>query len=1479
MANKYLDCTIPAGVASGDGTEENPYNLRWVWENTDTGNTWYIKGRVYAETPNQIQIKPTQMIMWDYYSPFLIDGIQTTDDFVSEVQLIRGALGDFDVVGRAESVSASILFGSGTAGFNGSSVNKNFNCCTFYTDNPGPTLITIDDHATSGDATFKSCIFNGARLACNNGSMNLTMSNIATDRPDIMDFLSSWTGAESHVDEEVGVTLLPFVTSAAVIASPETEKEKLRYSKLINDGYTSSGLDSADPKYDFEGSEDDGVYGFFGGRRYGRGAIWFDNAYYVDLSQPASVGTASGDENNKWGYLDFLNFLGGQIVSRQRVREADVFYLEGDYTWVAPITFPSFRNLSMKFFENSPESIDYISISFKRRNDGVPIRINSPTELVDFGTNNKFEFIILKQGTLGANVRYNEFTDCIFFHPTEIKLPASFVGSTKGVVTFNRCDFITQTIYLKGEPTNDPADFSAHFYRCALYGYDTNKIKIKADNYSQTTPVNISRVMHFAGSSKILRQAPMYITGNVFTECHTMWTECCSGTVFNGGYWAHYETDPTTDKEMFYGSYYFPEGFKTEVDTEWYKSGPCTNPPYADEVHIRDTFGVTDTGQLLFEASHAQLDVFVDTLHDPDTLNASGINQQDSSTFYYNDTPFTGLANVTGLTQYNGGGAFDFSNIPKQFSQRPPKVTFDWNHPDVLANYVNWSVVKAALGIPSWDIEVTVYQLEQAYAYCVSNGHMLGNFALINVNTDMAPKPFYDPYEAFQNNILFLVTARILIRLSNPTGFWNCASTASINVVVKAGASAVVGGHIYSDGMYRGMILAEPGSAIEVGYDCTSYMKTMRGAVYDYSTVNDTGWWLRCGASLTYDSTLLQALEDLGVFTDLGSSEEEVVKVTTIKIEESYFWPSSAEINETPTDLTITEVSNKNNTNLLQAPPTDYDDVDRDDMIFSDYNNADNLLIGTEVIPTLGMWGSIRVENAVGVWSSSPYPIPRDYYVDATKSVDGDGTSGDPFQLSQLETYLAGTGTYSVVSGDNVYIYAPVGSNELSDPLTVVTPDNAEVNFYAWHQNDEKYPALLSFPTSGDAALFNFEDLLGGSADNINFKFYDIVFSFKNTEAGPIKLFDNVTVSQMELYNCLVTGDINFNSGITRDGAVGESDQNTVRYYTSTIAVAAMDTITGRVHWDDVVIHVESTDPVTPEELYIDSAEINLAESVYTMPAQNKINIIWESEPADKIPYIAQVNGTANVFSPDNYLWYYLEFTNTGQGASRWRANYGMEGFTRQGVGYLSFKPAKRDLYTDFDKLGTGDGTTGNPWNRSQFLTYFGNAGYEAIDTTARRGDTLWCKGTCYVHDEGAFIPMYISTQNITVRGWDINVTHVILVDFSESTALQKDVVCVHDGNYIFELTVKDFFFFSDSGDLGGLCNAAAGPDETPSAAFYNSSFQVPTLYLNRTQVNDTETSLIGSTIKVTNIRTWPNNNVIIIDNTAIDGTWQELTF
>jgi len=1471
MANKYLDCTLPNTISLGDGSQSNPYNLYWTWNNVDTGNDWYVKGIIFENSPGDIQIKPKKLMMWDYYSPFVMDGILKTNDIVSEIEEITGGIGDFEVMGRAEVINASILCGAGTADFLSGKTTKLFNCCTFYTTSSGSNFCALSDNSVDCEVEFKTSIFNGTILSCNNLSADITIRNCATDRVDLNTLVSGF-GHKYAVYTDYSVIRIPFLTVAIIIANPKTEKENIRYSKLIDDGYTSSGLDSANKEFNFGGTFDDGVYGFFGGRRYGRGAIWFDNFYYIDLSVPNSLGNGCGDEDNKWGYLDFLEFMNSNIVARQKIREADKFYIEGEYTWIVPLNFPSFRNISMKTYENEPNTTDYIQITFKRAQEGVPITINSPTNLIDFGTNNRFEFLIFQQDTLGADVRFNKFIDCIFFHPTEIKVPAVFVGGVEGVVTFERCDFITPRIYMKGEPTNDPANFSAHFLRCALYGYNTEKIKIKADSYSELNPVKIGRVIHIANDT-ILRNGPFNVYGNIFTEASVEWDGWCSGSVFHGGYWAAVNTSPSADIEKFRGDYDFAGGFKTEVDTYFSRTSAGEPDPISGEVHIRDTFGVTDTADLQFEPAHPTLNIHCDALHDPDTLGVL-IDQLDSSTFHYNDVPFTGLGNVTGTTLYNGGGAFDFSQIPKQFSERPQQVIFDWNHPDVQSSYVNWTVVRTALGIPAWQKQLTVPQLELAYIYCVVNNHMIGQFALIVVNDLLVPKPSWDPNEAFQNHILFVVTAHIYVQNLSPIGFWNCAETSSINMIIRSGGQLTFGGPVYNDGLYRGMILAEPGSSITMGQNIVN-LRTIKGSIYDFSTSGITNWYSQeSGIDIFYDIQLIDILNDLGIFTNLGGTTE-AIKVTTIKVEECYYWPNSVDLNETPDDLTITEVSNNNDTNLLQTTPTVFANIIRNNMIFDDYNNSDNLINGTEVVSSSGIWGSVRVDDSVGVWASTATPIPRSYYVDTTELDDGDGTELDPFQLSQYIDYMGGIGTYSIVSGDQVFIYGPLGGEE-TDKINVVCGNGTIQETYAWYRYGITYPSILGFNIGSDNTFFEFS----GSPENVNFQFYNIIFAALET-GSYTKLFSGIIKSTFNLFNCLVSGDIYFNPGIERFESTGEPVQNTINYTTSTITTTRIYSITGRVYWDDVVVRAEYLLAITPEELFINGAEISFPETIFNIPAGNKTNILWESVPAGRIPYNLQINGTSDLFTADDFLWSYLGFTNTGRSMSQWitwNVPAGMEGYTRQGVGYLSFKPSGRNLYVDFTKIPPGDGSQLNPWTRSQFLTYFGNAGYEAISTFASRGDTLWCRNICYVYSEAAFIPFKIDTKDITVRGWDIDQTHVILVDFSDSEAAEKKVVDVESGRYMSNLRIKDFFFFINNDSLNIVDSDAAAPSETPNIFFYNSSFQVHNesyLYLNKIHDNDTITNLIGCTIKVETIRTWAYSNNIKLDNTVIYGEWE----
>ena len=1617
MSNWYLDCTLHNDFDLGDGTKNNPYNLHWVWNNATPNvddEIWYIQGVVTTESPDQIMVTPHTIRGWDAATPFILDStISDTDGFLSDLTEVRQAICNFPLASKAPAVYDSILFGGGASVLKAGEATKLYKNCTAYTSNGAPVNITFTDTDTGGTITFDNCILNGATVT--GGDVTTTINTIksAVNLTTNNYYSVGWAGI---IGDETGTVFetqaLPFVTLASIVSDPATEKEKVNFEELLELGYLESELVNT---IDTFGPSDTSL---LGGRRRGRGALWFPGKYVVNLNRAGSLGDVSADSAaNSWGYIDFIKMCTGQSPAYgYHVREGDIFILEESFTWTAQILFPSYRVRTMRGgFEHIPNEVTYKPIQFRRLDPKVPVRIQSPSGLIDFGTNNMFKDLIVEQEELGADLKFNKFENCVFFHPEQIIVPADFTNEPEGAVTFTACDFVTKMIYVQGKPSGVASKYSIIFNRCCLWGFGATKVQIKADSYTDPGAAKINRVIHL-GTQTIFRNGPFNFYGPFFSEAQLEFDGWCSGTVFHEGAWLGFETDAVTDQALFRGDYTFPAGLKTDVQTDFQRSGGGDPQPNTGNVEISDSFGVTGTASLV--AGTDDLTVNSDTLHDPSNL-ARGIVQTGASEFIYNDAGITGLGNVTGTTTYNGGGPFDFSNIPSSFDQRPGQTSFDFNDPAIQAAYINWSNLKGIIGIPVWQNNVTVANLEAAYAYCLSNGHTIDGFAIIRVDSVMVPLPGGDPLEAFTNNIIFIVDAHINVQFTAFTGFWNCTPTSSINMVVRSGGQLTFGGPHFSTGLYRGFILILPGGFATMGQNIVN-LRTMVGAVHDFSG-GLTNWYSQePGIDMFFDPVLMGQLEAITAFTDIGSVVEVDID-TEVFLNECYLRNDETSFNTTPDDLVLTLTNVNENTELSKDFPSTLAGFQQDDMQFDDYNNADNLIVAASTYTEDGLWGTPRVTDSVGTFASETVPVPRVYYVDVEALSLGDGTEVAPLNKQQYIEYLDGTGTYTIVSGDILYVY---GSSVMT-PLTVVCDDDTEVIQYSWNKNGVA-PVQMGFNLVAEPSLF----LFSGTPSNVNFKFYDFIFFILDPVS--VTVASGALLSTIECYNCAAIGDAPFNIGIDRDEPEGTPIQNTMYWYTSTWSLSDLNTSTGRVYCNDVVLHREAlplplsinsfnandidewgsgplpilleildngsvvrmvgnswtktpisytltphtkvifdfksdilgeiqgfavtesptyhdptkifnlvgsqsyaiqdyktyvtgsgwqtfvipigeyytgvvnyftfvndndamplvgdiffrnirfTEFIASNELTIDGLETNIDEADITNPI-SITNAVWNSEAAAALPFdIVPVGEPGTPYNPSDFLWYYLGFVNGGQGGatwSSWLTPDGMEGFQRVGVGYLSFREVARNLYTDFDKVNPGDGTQGDPWTRGQFLTYFGSAGYDPIATQAERGDTVWCRGTCFVYDEGSFIPV-INTEvrNITVRAWDININDVIRVDLTDSVAAVLSTLSI-DNSLVEDLIVKDFFFYSLDKGLT-VVESAASVGAPRSVTYTNSSWQVGDevgFFLNRTANNDTSTTLKGCTIKTDIINVHATSNTVIIDNCAIDAEWNDL--
>ena len=1444
---RYVDLSDTSVASGNDGlTPDTRWNLNDILFGSaedNTGETVFIKGLV-----KDLTVQPTKFrraIEFKNFGDMNGYGIDQndsnlTDDFfpVTDIYSATRMILNFTHTNRGN------LFNSCTFINNFDlTINENtnpgaafvvFNGCTFNVN--GNDIITqVGNAAALIDVTFNSCVFIDA-VFNNGGGANCDIvcnDCLFTSKTQIQ-VEAAFVGAGNSI----AFNNCDFLSTAIPQAFPSRCKDALGpdekdalYFDLFLYGPThptfpdSLMLGTGGPYTGFE-------KGLFGGDRRGRGAFWFANTYYADLSIRASVGTQDGlSAPNAFGVDDFLKFTDEfDTIASRGFREGDKFQIFGNYLGYSDVVlrFPNYQESfrpHMQYFTHFGYEANYRQVVFDH--DGIlPVFINDSFQFVDFGAGNHFKEFIIRQSNLSSRLYNVHFTSCILIHETEIQLNYDFEEDSNN--QFIGCTIVTPIIRLKGNPTTAPAP-SIIFNKCFLFGFTApeNHIQIILDE-SGSTFLGNDFLLYTEGDTNFDNNL-FDFDGKICIKGNVIFDEECTNTLFRDI--AAFLQGSGSNELIMTGNYTFNKEVYIDKIFKNFQHSTITNDKV---VRMKGSSGF-DVNADLDNQGSAEVNMDDDTFFNGDfTGTIADLNNKDF--IHDGDLVNPGLQITNFNVVIDNGGPINMQTVLGFDCSATASPAFV-ESAIPLDNIFLWSTLKGsgspASGWPGGDEDQLTGDFANGiWSYINGLGKLFNGFAVIRVDSLMRGR---ENFGLFTKKIIIINEDIIEVMPSTGSnkGWYSTTGTSITFIYNKPIGTLTFGQEFFGFARFYGYILNE--GTMSWGGGSDSGMLHIFGALHDISgdlitfTANSFH-----EAFFRYNSTVMNEIAGLGVVTGLGTI---VVGVDHhIDVIETGIWSTDPEFKTVPSIyLFITD-----GTSVYDVIPNtlfsilfgDYEDKFR--INFFDYNNANNLEIGAPLdVP--GLFGSTRNQDAVGAFFfGGAAATATELFTDLELLTSGgDGSSGNPLNSDEIRSYFASSGSFFPVNGDVVNIRGCEVADE-NNWWTMNLGAAVGITIQGW--NLTLYgPYIIEIGTalSGLDVNFIFASASGGSGDT--WEIHDLILTAPHTS------INKLTIANIEA----ATGSLIFaNTLFAADNDVimvnGDDPSFLTRGCTFSVN-AAKDIINALSVSDislfDTILNLGTNSEYLPgisNSITWNHCETTLSQTKISTdnPGITLTNSTFDAVGIKTIP----TSFTKAEFDLNNFIFNLFNVVNPGDSSawSGWNITTGIGGLGRLGPGAFYFIATTRSLYYDFSQVADGAGTTINPFNFPQYRSYFDETEGNPSFIIPVPGDTLFVRGSTNILSENYGFKLDRQLfGTVTVKAWDLNLYGIYLIDTIDNVAggtVFNIIQTVGDG-YITDFIMQDFAFLEN--DTNSIPNFGfvvpfdvnGTPDPTTKITFKNTMF------------------------------------------------------
>lgn len=1407
---RYIDLS-DTGVASGnDGlTPTTRWNLNDILSGSsedNTGETIFLKGLVKDLTVQPTKFrKSTEFRNFGDMNGFGIDQNDgnLTDDFfpITDIYTATRMILNFTHTNRGNSFKTCTFINNFDL-----TINENtnpggafvdFDGCTFNMN--GNDIITqVGLAAALVDVTFNSCMFIDA-VFNNGGGANciITCNDCLFTSKSQAQVEAAFVGAGNTItfnNCDFLTTPLPqaFPTRCKDALGPD-EKDSLYFDLFL---YGPSHPTFPDSLMLGVGGPFTGfTKGLFGGERRGRGAFWFANTYYTDLSNRASIGTQDGmSAANALGIDDFLKFTDEfELISLRGFREGDKFQMFGKYLGYSDVTlrFPNYQQAvdpHMQYFTHFGYDPNYRQVVFDH--EGIlPVFINDAFQLVDFGAGNHFKEFIIRQGNLSNRLYNVYFTSCILIHETEITINYDFVEDSNN--QFIGSTIITPIIRLRGNPTTAPAP-STIFDKCFLFGFTSpeNHIQIILDETGTTFSGND---FLFYAESDVNFDANFFdFEGKVCIKGNVNFTEDCTNTIFRDVA-AFLKADSGANEFTALGNYTFqaPTYFDQTL-----KNSPHTT--LSDEVVKFEALSGFDTNADIDNQSTAEVRMDENTYFNGDfTGTIEDLNNKDFT--HDGDLINPGLQITNFNSVIDNGGSIGIQAI-LGFDCSTTAMPGFVESAIPSDNIFLWSALKGsgspASGWPGGDEDQLTGDFANGiWSYINGLGKLFNGFAVIRVDSLMRGR---ENFGLFTKKII-IINENIIEIMTSTSSFkgWYSTTGTSITFIYNTPSGTLTFGQERPGfARFYGYILNE-GTATW-GDDEDSGMLHIFGAIHDISgnTLNVTANSFHEGF-FKYNSSIMNELSATGAVSGLGTI---IVGVDHhVHLIDTGVWSTSPEFTTIPSIyLFITDGSSVYDVmpnTLFSILFVDYEDKLR--INFLDYNDSSNLEIGAPLdVP--GLFGSTRDQDAVGAWFFGGSPaVATQLYVDLELGTSGgDGSTGDPLNSDEIRSYYESSGILFPVNGDEVFVRGCEVADE-NQWWTMNLGINVEITITAWNLSlYGPYIIEMGPELSGLDVDFIFASNSGGSGNTWNIR--DLVLTAPHSSIGKL------TIAHIDaIGGVVIFGNTLFASNNDLVFADGSAPAIVCQNCTLSIGdgsdVISSDSVASDISLFDTMLNIDLNNEYLPGlsgSVFWTNCETTLEDAIVS-EANPGITITDCTFDAVGISFIP-TTFTKEVFDLNNFIFNNFNVNNPGNPGSwgTWGTPTGLGGNTRTGPGAFYFISTTRSLYYDFSQVGDGAGTQANPFNFPQYKNYFDQVAGNPAFIIPVDGDTLFVRGsTNILSTDFVFNIDRTVDGTVLVKAWDLNKYGIWIMDTVDNVSGSNifSMFTNSNDNYIKDFIIQDF--------------------------------------------------------------------------------------